>query len=59
MTSAEAGDNLLRYSIAVLPFVPVIFRYSRVSWMHIDWKLDPGRQLSLRLQGIPNSRGSL
>src|SRR5215470_13257548 len=25
-----------------LPFVPAIFRYSRVIWMHLDWALDPG-----------------
>ncbi len=25
-----------------LPFVPLIFRYSRVVWMHFDWALDPG-----------------
>ncbi len=26
-----------------LLFVPLIFRYSRVIWMHLDWLLDPGR----------------
>ncbi len=25
-----------------LPFVPLLFRYSRVIWMHLDWALDPG-----------------
>ncbi len=24
-----------------LPFAIVIFRYSRVIWLHIDWKVDP------------------
>ena len=24
-----------------LPFAIVIFRYSRVIWLHLDWKLDP------------------
>jgi hypothetical protein len=28
-----------------LPFVPIIFRYSRVIWMHVDWVLDPEKRL--------------
>jgi hypothetical protein len=24
-----------------LPFVPLIFRYSRVMWLHMDWLFDP------------------
>jgi uncharacterized protein (DUF983 family) len=35
--------NLLVTFIVFLPFVPAIFRYSRVIWMHVDWKLDPGK----------------
>ena len=34
--------NLLVTFVVFLPFVPLIFRYSRVIWMHVDWKLDPG-----------------
>lgn len=29
--------NLLVTFILFLPFVPLIFRYSRVIWMHVDW----------------------
>jgi len=35
--------NLLVSFLLFLPFVPIIYRYSRVIWMHIDWKLDPGQ----------------
>jgi uncharacterized protein (DUF983 family) len=28
-------------SVAFLPFVPIIFRYSRVAWMHMDRMIDP------------------
>ena len=35
--------NLLVTFIVFLPCVPIIFRYSRVIWMHVDWKLDPGK----------------
>jgi uncharacterized protein (DUF983 family) len=27
---------------AFLPFVPLLFRYGRVLWMHLDWTVDPG-----------------
>jgi uncharacterized protein (DUF983 family) len=37
--------NLLIAFILFLPFVPIIFRYSRVIWLHVDWKLDPGKRL--------------
>jgi hypothetical protein len=37
--------NLFVTFIVFLPFVPIIFRYSRVIWMHVDWKLDPGKRL--------------
>ena len=33
--------NLFVTFIVFLPFVPIIFRYSRVMWMHVDWLLDP------------------
>ena len=33
--------NLLITSILFLPFVPIIYRYSRVIWMHLDYRLDP------------------
>ncbi len=36
--------NLLVTFIVFLPCVPVIFRYSRVIWMHVDWLLDPGKR---------------
>jgi uncharacterized protein (DUF983 family) len=37
--------NLLVTFIVFLPFVPVIFRYSRVIWMHVDVVLDPEKRL--------------
>ncbi len=37
--------NLLVTFVVFLPFVPIIFRYSRVIWMHLDWNLDPGKRL--------------
>ncbi len=33
--------NLLITFLLFLPFVPIIFRYSRVIWMHVDYQLDP------------------
>ena len=33
--------NLFVTLVVFLPFVPIIFRFSRVIWMHIDWLLDP------------------
>lgn len=26
----------------LLPQTPLLFRYARVIWMHVDWTLDPG-----------------
>jgi uncharacterized protein (DUF983 family) len=37
--------NLLVTFVVFLPFVPVIFRYSRVVWMHVDAVLDPEKRL--------------
>ncbi len=37
--------NLLVTFIVFLPLVPLIFRYSRGIWMHVDWKLDPGKHV--------------
>jgi len=28
--------------LMLLPFVPFLFRYSRLIWLHLDWALDPG-----------------
>jgi hypothetical protein len=33
---------LVAAGLLFLPFVPAIFRYSRVIWMHFDRALDPG-----------------
>jgi uncharacterized protein (DUF983 family) len=33
--------NLLVTFVVFLPFAPIIFRYSRVIWMHVDYQLDP------------------
>jgi hypothetical protein len=32
---------LLAATLALLPFVPAIFRYSRVIWIYLDRALDP------------------
>lgn len=37
--------NLFVTFVVFLPFVPVIFRYSRVIWMHVDAVLDPEKRL--------------
>lgn len=29
-------------TLLLLPFVSIIFRYSRALWMHFDWFVDPG-----------------
>lgn len=36
--------NLLVTFIVFLPCAPIIFRYSRVIWMHVDFELDPGNR---------------
>jgi len=28
--------------LAYLPLVPVVTRWARVLWMHLDWHFDPG-----------------
>ena len=33
---------LVAAGLLFLPFVPAIFRYSRVIWMHLDRAIDPG-----------------
>jgi uncharacterized protein (DUF983 family) len=33
--------SLLTTMLIYLPFVPVIFRYSRVIWLHLDRSFDP------------------
>jgi uncharacterized protein (DUF983 family) len=35
--------NLLITFLVFLPFVPIIYRYSRVIWMYVDWQIDPGK----------------
>jgi uncharacterized protein (DUF983 family) len=37
--------NLFVTFVVFLPFAPIIFRYSRVLWMHVDWLLDPEKRL--------------
>jgi len=37
----DAVPALLIGDTAYLALVPVIFRYSRVLWLHFDWKVDP------------------
>ncbi len=35
-------------TLCMLPFVPMIFRYSRVLWMHFDWVVDPDPEIPAR-----------
>jgi len=39
----EAVPALLIGDTIYLALVPFIFRYSRVVWLHFDWKIDPQR----------------
>ncbi len=41
--SLSEGLALPAALLLFMPFVPLIFRYARVIWMHLDWSLDPGR----------------
>ena len=41
--SVDALPALLIGDTAYLALVPFIFRYSRVVWLHFDWKIDPQR----------------
>lgn len=34
--------SMLLVGLLFMPFVPLVFRYSRVMWMHMDWLADPG-----------------
>jgi hypothetical protein len=37
----SAVPALIIGDLAYLVLVPFIFRYSRVVWLHLDWRLDP------------------
>jgi len=37
----QVGLLCLVCGIVYLPLVPLVFRYSRILWMHLDRKLDP------------------
>jgi hypothetical protein len=37
----DAVPALVIGDLAYLALVPLIFRYSRVLWLHFDWSLDP------------------
>ena len=40
--SLLAAEVLLGVTaLLYLPLVPLVFRYSRVLWLHLDWKIDP------------------
>jgi len=44
----DAVPALLIGDTAYLALVPFIFRYSRVVWLHFDWKIDPDKTHDLR-----------
>lgn len=38
-----SGLKILSATVPLfLPLMPIIFRYSRVIWAHLDWTIDPG-----------------
>ncbi len=37
----DIGVLCLVSGLVYLPLVPIVFRYSRILWMHLDRKLDP------------------
>ena len=37
----DAVAALIIGDVAYLALVPFIFRYSRVVWLHFDWRMDP------------------
>lgn len=39
----DAVPALVLGDLAYLALVPFIFRYSRVVWLHFDWRIDPER----------------
>lgn len=43
LTDWSVPRLILAAAVAFLPFVPVIIRYSRVAWLHIDRTFDPDR----------------
>ena len=44
----DAVAALVIGDTAYLVLVPFIFRYSRVVWLHFDWKIDPDKTKDLR-----------
>ena len=42
LTGWRLETVLLAAFVAYLPFVPVVTRYSRVIWIYVDRKFDPG-----------------
>ncbi len=44
----DAVPALLIGDAAYLTLVPLIFRYSRVLWLHFDWSFDPDHRDDLR-----------
>ena len=49
------GDNLFLWTfLAALPLVPAVLRWSRVLWLHLDWRFDPDpadRKISETIRG--------
>ena len=40
-----AAEVMLLVTAAVfVPLVPLVFRYSRVLWLHFDWRFGPDRE---------------
>ena len=46
----DAVAALVIGDVAYLALVPFIFRYSRVVWLHLDWRIDPERPGDQRLR---------
>jgi hypothetical protein len=40
-TGRDIGLAVVVGDVLFLAFVPLIWRYSRVVWLHLDWLIDP------------------
>ncbi len=41
VTKGTLGKTVITGGILLAPFTPLIFRYSRVIWLHMDYRMEP------------------
>jgi hypothetical protein len=41
VTAWDLGIALVVADVLFLAVVPIVWRYSRVVWLHLDWLIDP------------------